>query len=989
MSNRRAQACLLFTTIVFSSLSFAAQADRIQGSVFGGGRVELAGNVPHRALPKFDQGPVDPAMPMGTMTLLTAPTLAQEQALTRLLSQQQDRTSPNYHKWLTPEQWADRFGLSSNDIRQISNWLEAEGFTEIQAARGRNWISFNGTAAQVESALGTEIHQYNVNGVMHYANARAPQVPQAMAGIVTGFRGLHDFRPRPLGIRRNTAGRPFYSSSLYGSLVAPGDIATIYGISALYSSGIDGTGQKLAVMGQTDIYLADLNDFRSGFGLTTISTSDCTPDANGVISSTTPCNDPLFEYVAGGADPGVVSGTGDLEESDLDLEWSGAVARNAKIIFVNSRDTFTSYYYAVDNNIAPVISLSYGLCEFDDNNISLSSGQAGPDEVELQKANSEGITFVNSSGDTGVAECDFAGTNGTLTSTNLATQGLAVSYPASSPEATSVGGSATPLADFTLTYWGSSNGANGGTAISYVPEQAWNDDLEFMQFCEESGLGAAGQQFCTQGGSSAQQGWAKITSEATAQQDIGIASSGGGASNCSLQNSTYSECVSGFAQPAWQTVTVSGQSAARFSPDVSFLASPNWPGYVFCTPVDQLGGTGTSSSCAGGIETAVDNYASIIGGTSASTPVFAAMIVLLNQKTGTSTGNVNPLLYQLAAVAPSAFHDITSGDNKVYCSPNTPSAQPAALQCPTSGVMGYSAGTGYDLVTGLGSLDVNNFITAAANPPDFSASTSPASLSVFAGEGGTATITVTPINNFAGTVSFACSGLPSGGTCSFNPASITLPGTTQTVATINSTTPSSSPDTVSITATTGTLSQLSHSAGSLSLTVSQGFTMAATAASFQVAQGSSVNATVNLTLANGFTGTVTFTCSDPATASICTVPQATNATGQVSFNITTALPTSELRPPLKRGGGIFYAMLLPGLVGLALTAGSRKRALRGVRFLGLIAALGFGTLGLSSCSGGSGGNSGSPGTPTGTYTIMVTGTSGGATSSASFNLVVQ
>ncbi|HLZ41367.1 MAG TPA: protease pro-enzyme activation domain-containing protein [Candidatus Sulfotelmatobacter sp.] len=987
MSNRRAQICLLLTTIVFSSLSFGAQADRIQGSVFSGRRVALAGHVHHRALPQFDQGPVDPAMQMGTMTLLTVPTVAQRKALTQLVAAQQDPKSPSYHKWLTPEQWADRFGLSPNDVRQITNWLQAQGFTNIHPARGRNWVSFSGTAAQVQNALGTEIHHFLVNGEMHYANATPPAIPQAVAGIVTGFRGLHDFHPRAMGIRKNAAGRPLYDSSSFGQLAAPGDIATIYGINSLYSSGIDGTGQKLAVMGQTDIYLADLNDFRSGFGLATISTSDCTPDANGVISSTTSCNDPLFQYIAGGADPGVQSTTGDLMEADLDLEWAGAVARNAKIIYVNSRDTFTSYYYAVDNNVAPVISLSYGLCEFNDNNImDPTTKNDGPDEVELKKANTEGITFVNASGDTGAAECDFGGSSGTLTTTNLATQGTAVSYPASSPEVTSVGGSATPLADFTSTYWGTTNGSDGGTALSYVPEQAWNDDYEFMQYCQSN----PSNLFCSQGGKNPQTGWVKITSEATAQQDIGIASTGGGPSNCSLQTTALTSCVSGFAQPAWQTVKVSGQSAARFSPDISFFASPNFPGYIFCTPIDQLGSTGTSSSCASGIATSVDTYVSIIGGTSASTPVFAGIVTLLNQQTGGPNGNVNPLLYQIAAVAPSAFHDITSGDNKVYCSPGTPAAQPAALQCPSTGVLGFTAAAGFDLVTGLGSMDVGNFVAAAAAPPDFSGTADKSTLSVLAGQGGTTTITVTPVNNFTGSVSFACSGLPTGGSCSFSPSTVTPPGTTQTVATISGTTPTTSPATVSITATTGTLSQVSHSVGSLSLTVTQPFTVAATASSFQVAQGSSIDATVNLTFDTGFTGTVTFTCTDPATASVCTVPSPTNAAGQVSFHITTALPTAQLLPPLNRGSGILYAMLLPGLVGLALTMGSGKPSLRAMRFLGLIVALGFSTIWMASCSGGgSNGSTGNPGTPKGTYTISVTGTSGGATSTAKFDLVVQ
>src|ERR1035437_644736 len=334
----------------------------------------------------------------------------------------------------------------------MAAWLKAKGFSMIQVARGRNWISFTGTAAQVQSAFGTEIHHYNVNGELHYANATPPVVPAALGGVVAGLRGLHDFLPRPMGIRRNAGVRPDYNSSVYGPLVAPGDIATIYDINALYKAGIDGSGQKLAVMGQTDIYLADLTDFRTGFGLSAIS---CTTNSSNVITA---CSDPHFSYVLGGTDPGLKTTTGDISEADLDLEWSGAVARGAQIIYVNSSDTFTSFRYAIDNQVAPVISLSYGFCEFDDNFFRSSSGQPLGDEAELQKASSEGITFVNSSGDSGAAECDFGGSTGTLTSTNLATQGLAVSYPASSPQVTSVGGTAIPLANLTGQYWGTNNG---------------------------------------------------------------------------------------------------------------------------------------------------------------------------------------------------------------------------------------------------------------------------------------------------------------------------------------------------------------------------------------------------------------------------------------------------------------------------------------------------------------------------------------------------
>ncbi len=903
MSKSRAFVCLLFTAIVFSSLGFAITPDRIS-SITTGPAVPLRGNVHHKALPQNDQGRVDPGMRLGSMTLLTVPTSSQRQALKQLLAQQQDRKSPNYHKWLTPEQWADRFGLSQKDVQQISGWLKGQGFTIGTVARGRNWITFSGTAAQVEKAFGTEIHRFKWNGEMHVSNASEPKIPAALAGVVTGIRGLNDFHLKP-----KTRVHPNYFSSTQSTqFLAPGDLATIYDINPLYtaSTPIDGTGQKLAVIGQTDVYLSDLNDFRTGFGFTPISAANCTTNSSGVV--TKPCNDPLFQYVlaSSAADP-LVPLAGDLAEADLDLELSGAVARNAQLIYVNAPAVFSgnnlvsggvwqAWYYAVDNNLAPVISLSYGLCEFDDNNVLTATGQAGPDEVELQKANSLGITFVNSTGDTGTAECDFGGTGGTLTSTNQATMGLAVGYPASSPEVTGVGGTAIPLANFSATYWGSSNGTDGGTALSYVPEQPWNDDAEFFDYCQTHGSNT----FCSNGNGTG----TAITSEATAQNAIGISSAGGGISNCAVQSSDNSNCVSGFGQPSWQTVTISGQTSARYTPDVSFLASANFPGYIFCTELSELGMTGTGSSCAPGGATGISNAValtlnnspnpSVIGGTSASAPVFAGMVTLLNQFLGTpGLGNVNPTLYSLATT-PSfgVFHPISTGNNNVSCQPGTPAAPwPVALQCPTAGVFGYNsssadATTGYNLVTGLGSVDANNL------------------------------------------------------------ASAWQASSTQT------------------------------------------FALTPNAASFQVAQGSSIDATVNLTFASGFAGTVTFSCTDPATASTCTVPPDASASGSVTFHITTSGPTGQLRRPFDRNMRIFYAALLPGVLGIVFTAGPRRRSSGAIRMLGLILVLGLSTLWTASC-GGSGGGIKNPGTPKGNYTVTVTGTSGSDSSSATFQLVVQ
>ncbi len=812
---------------LFSSLSYAVVPDRISGALTSGQTVTLRGNVHRKALPQYDQGPVDPAMRLGYVTLLTQPTASQVKTLKELLAEQQDRKSPNYHKWLTPEQYADRFGLSRGDVQKLTDWLTSQGFGVGKVARGRNWIVFGGTASQMQRAFGTEIHHYKVGGEMHFANANAPRIPATLSGIVSGFRGLDDFRPKPMIVRSARAplgARPDYYDNLFAppsppDFLAPGDIATIYDINALYtaSTPIDGTGQKLAIAGQTDVYLADLNDFRAGFGLSQI--SGCSTDANGVITNTA-CSTTNFKYILNGPDPGV--SLGDLSEADLDLEWSGAVARNAQIIYINSgtaNGVWDSWYYAVDNTVAPVISLSYGACEFDDNFVLSATGQPLADELELMKANSEGITFFNSSGDSGAAGCDSPQNSST---SNLAAGGLAASYPASSPEVTGVGGTAVAYpSGFGSTYWGTTNGPDGGSALAYTPETSWNDDEELALAYGQTALY-----------------W---------QQNYAIVSTGGGPSNCAEQSADNSNCVAGFGKPSWQTVTLSGQGSARYTPDVSLAASPNFPGYIFCTPQAAWvsGSTNTASTCAGGINSALaltdssgNASPSLVGGTSASAPAMAGIVTLLNQYLGaTGLGNINPALYSLAATPSNgAFHPVTTGDNNVYCQAGQPAAPwPVALQCPgtagTTGVFGYSASnkdatTGYNLVAGLGSVDAYNLATAwnAATPAPF---------------------TLTP-----------------------------------------------------------------------------------TVASFLVAQGSPANVTVNVAFDSGFAGTVTFSCTDPAPQSMCTAPPAINAAGQVSFNVTTTAPTAALRGPSEPGMRIFYAALLPGLLGVVLTLGPRKRSLR-------------------------------------------------------------
>jgi subtilase family serine protease len=230
-------------TAFFLSVCISAQ-DRIPGSIDASRKTPLRGGAPGLARAEFDRGPVELSRKLGYVTMHLAPTAAQQAELETLLEQQRDPASPNYRKWLAPEQFAERFGASRGDIAKVAQWLESEGLTVERQSRGRNWIAFSGTAAAVGRALQTEFHRYVIHGHEHFANSTAPSVPAALDGIVTGFVGLNDFGSNI---------QPHITTPGGTNSIAPSDIATIYDIAPLYNMGIDGAGQTIAIAGESEL----------------------------------------------------------------------------------------------------------------------------------------------------------------------------------------------------------------------------------------------------------------------------------------------------------------------------------------------------------------------------------------------------------------------------------------------------------------------------------------------------------------------------------------------------------------------------------------------------------------------------------------------------------------------------------------------------------------------------------------------------------------
>ena len=581
-------------------LSHAAVQNRVAG-INSNNRVAVPNTIPGRARRATDMGAAPANRMLTSVTLRFNMTAAQQAALSQLLLDQQNPNSPQYHQWLTPAQFGAQFGLSSSDIAQVSAWLTAQGLTISGTSPSNNFVTVSGTVAQVQQAFGTSIHSLMANGQQHIANLTDPALPAAIAGVVSTITGLNDFHPKAR-IRPNTVKPDFTSSQTGNHYVAPGDFYTIYDVNPLLNSGINGSGIKIAVMGQVDISTADITAFRTASGLSAnlptvqlFGTDPGTP-TGACLSNTPPSNC-------------VVTGS-DLSEAQIDTEWAGAIAPAASVIFVNSTDVIDiSLMNAITSNVAPIISISYGACEDPTGVNGFSNTGAAPTTASLdllfQQANAQGQTIVSASGDAGATDCDGDAGN------YPAQLGLSVDFPASSPHVTGVGG--TMFNDGTTTgatsYWAASNGAYNGSALSYIPELPWNETSA------SNGLGAGG----------------------------------GGASIF-------------FTKPSWQSGTGVPADGHRDVPDVSFNAASIHEGYLYCV----------SGSCVTGFRY-TDGTLTEAGGTSFGAPTFSGVLALLEQKTGSRFGNINPNLYALAnsTYYNNAFHDITSGNNNSPCTAGT------------------------------------------------------------------------------------------------------------------------------------------------------------------------------------------------------------------------------------------------------------------------------------------------------------------------------
>lgn len=955
----RACGWIAVCTLATSALCAQTPAPRIRSEITNAEVTQLKTFQQPLVPAQFDRGRMPADARLTGISIAFNRTAAEQADLEALLAAQQNPQSPLYHQWLSPDQFAARFGMAQSDIDKVQSWLEQQGFSIDSVARSKNMIRFSGTVGQVELAFQTEMHYFQNNGEKHFAPATLLSVPTAIAPTVEAVRNLSDFRPKPMHVRPR---RAFTSSQTGSVFFAPGDIAVTYDINSLYSAGVEGNGQAVAVIGQSAVQSSDIENFENAAGL--------------------PVKDPVAIIVPGSGNPTVVQG-GDEGESDLDIEWSGAIAKGATIDFVYvgnnaNASVWDALQYAIDEKIAPIITISYGACETAVSKAGFSL------ESNFQQAAAQGQTILAASGDQGSTACSGDTSDGLTTAQEF---GLAVNYPASSPYVTAVGGTEISTADDTSsnsTYWIAQASQDVLTSAKiYIPEIAWNDN-------------------------SAQ---------------FGLSASGGGPSAL-------------FTKPTYQTgVAGIPSDGKRDVPDVALYASPSFPGYLFCTSdtsewvQGSVGAPAQAASCNDGFRDGTSGglYLTVAGGTSFATPIFAGMLALINQKQEWTAGQgqANPTLYKLAgnsSTYASAFHDVTSGNNNCNA---------GSTYCGTT-TTGYSAGTGYDMVTGLGSVDLANLAGAwPANSAPLMATTTTVSAANTAPNVSTndaITITVASSSGTpAGTVNLSIDGGGTAYSASGTTTSVTLTANGTATYTANF----AAAGVHTIIAQYAGNSTDAPSTGSVVLTVggtSSGkgsIQMALAPSTLTVSRGSQGTEGITVTPSGGYTGTVnlTYTTSnDSALANLCvfastnlnsngsiTVSGASAATGSIIFDTNAADCVSSTGAAVKgrglhqipRAGQVTKATnqtprrnnTIPAGIALAglLVAGFLGRSSRKLRQLACVIALLSAGLALTSCGSSVNGNTVSD-PAKGSYTITFSGadsSNSAITAQSSFTLVID
>jgi subtilase family serine protease len=697
--------------------TYAAQQKPLLGHIDESNLVTLHGNVRPEVNATNDRGTVDDSLPLNSLQLVLHRSPDTEAAVQQYLKDLSNPSSPNFHQWLTNAQIGEKFGPAQGDINTVTLWLQTKGFTVNSVSPDRTVIEFSGDARTVRSAFHTSIHNLRVNGEAHFANVSDPQIPADLTSVVTGVAKLNDFIPHTLSHARASSAKSIVrdgaGSSAGINYLGPADLYTIYGFNAAFSAGITGRGQTIVVVEDTNLYsTGDWTVFRKAFGLSRTYPYGSITQSNPTGTNT--CTSP---------------GTnGDDGEAAIDVEWASAAAPNAAVINAACRDT-TQFggFLALANllqgtSVPNVVSISYGESESENGateNAYISS--------LYQSAGLQGVSVFVSSGDEGAASSDADRT--------FADHGITVSGFTSTPYNVSVGGTdfASTYFNQESTYWSSTNGPNFQTAKSYVPEIPWNDSC-------------AGQLLSNYYDTYFGQTFTPLTLCNTSPYDtssyfLTTASGSGGPSNCATGAPTVAGVAggtcAGYPKPSWQSLVGNPSDGVRDIPDVSLMASNGFWDYYYAVCWSDPSYTADGSATCGANPAAWAGF----GGTSVSSPIWAGIQALVNQSTGSNWGVPNSYIYALAnseygASGSSAcnsslgngvgagcvFYDVTLGDMDVPCRAD---GSRGTFNCyqdgHTNGLLStsnsadqpaYGTNTGWDFATGIGTVNVSNYINA-------------------------------------------------------------------------------------------------------------------------------------------------------------------------------------------------------------------------------------------------------------------------------------
>jgi subtilase family serine protease len=719
-----AAATFLLTPLVQGQTSTAAQS-LVTAPVVETNMVTLTGNVRREANAANDRGAVSSDLKLEHMLLQLKRPAEREAALSQKMDALYQPGSPDFHHWLTAEQFGQMYGPNPKDIAAVTGWLEGHGFQVNSVATSGMVIDFSGTADQVKAAFRAEVHNLNVKGEAHIANMQDPQVPAALADVVAGVASLNDFHPKPANKGISAAhidaeskaivpqaakaqgADPALTASSSDQFVVPDDLHTIYDFNQVYKDGITGKKQTIVVIEDTNVYTtADWDTFRSTFGLTKYK--------QGSFKQIHP---------GGCANPGYVSKGGRDGEAILDAEYASAAAPNAEIVLASCADSATTFggLLAVQALIneplpPPIMSVSYLTCE-----AGLGAAGNATYNAAFQQAASEGVSVFVAAGDQGSVVCDAGNDEGTL--------GIAVNGFASTPYNVAVGGTdfGDTYAGTNSQYWRTKNSATYGSAKSYIPEIPWNDSCASTLITNTVGYnvpyGANG--FCN--------------SAEGEKYFLSIAAGSGGPSNCAYGNTSPlngtaadSGTCKGYAKPNYQRGLFGNPSdGVRDLPDVSLFAANGVWGhyYVYCYSDPNPAPQDRGVPCTGNPE----NWSGA-GGTSFAAPIVAGIQALVNESTGEPQGNPNYVYYALAKQEyggggnnscnstlgngidnACTFNDVTEGDMDVNCvapfNCYVPSGVNGVLSVTSKAYeKAYNSNAGWDFATGIGTLNVHNLV---------------------------------------------------------------------------------------------------------------------------------------------------------------------------------------------------------------------------------------------------------------------------------------